>query len=105
MTNLKAPEKKLILSFLTPWAGLQNKIAQVFDIYPGSLQLQYCFSNEKQNLLPFDLDSHDGYVEMHDQLRPFIVTKVLANRKPSKTVRKLVTVQLFNKGAEGDRVC
>jgi hypothetical protein len=68
------------------------------------LQLQYCFSNEKQNFLPFDFDSHIAYVEMHDQLRSFIVPKILVNGKPSKTVRKLVMVQLFNKDAEGDGV-
>jgi len=39
-----------------------------------------------------------------DQLRSFIVPKILANGKPLKTVRKLVTVQLVNKGAEGDGV-
>jgi ribosomal protein S12 len=89
---------------LTSWADLQNKVTQIFDIYPGSLQLQYHFSNKKQNLLPFDLNSHNAYVEMCDQLRSFIVPKILVNRKPSKTVRKLVTVQLFNKGAEGDGV-
>ena len=85
---------------MTLWADLQNKVTQIFDIYPGPLQLQYHFSNEKQNLLPFNLNSHNAYVEMHDQLRPFIVPKILANRKPSKTIRKLVTVQLFNKEME-----
>jgi hypothetical protein len=104
MTKLEAAEKKLTLSSLTSWADLQNKVAQIFNIYPGSLQLQYRFSNEKQNLLPFDLNSHDAYVEMRDQLRSFIVPKILVNGKPLKTVRKLVTVQLFNKGAEGDGV-
>jgi hypothetical protein len=100
----RGARKNLTLSSLTPWADLQNRVAQIFDVYPGSLQLQYRFSNEKQNLLPFDLNSHDAYVEMRDQLRPFVVPKILANGKPSKSIRKLVTVQLFNKGAEGDGV-
>ena len=86
----RGAKKKLTLSSSTPWADLQNKVAQIFDIYPGSLQHQYHFSNEKQNLLPFNLDSHNAYVEMCDQLRPFIVPKVLANGKPLKTVRELV---------------
>jgi len=89
---------------LTSWVDLQNKVVQIFDIYPGSLQLQYHFSNKKQNLLPFNLNSHNAYVEMHDQLRSFIVPKILVNGKPLKTVRKLVMVQLFNKGAKGDGV-
>ena len=94
--------KNLTLLSLTPWAVLQNKVVQIFDIYPVSLQLQYHFSNDKQNLLPIDLNSHDTYVEMRDQLRPFVVPKILANGKPSRSIRKLVTVQLFNKGVEGD---
>ncbi len=63
--------------------------------------LQYIFSNEKNNSLPFDLRSHDEYVDMRDKLQPFVIPKILANGKPSKSVRKLVTVQLFNRGLEG----
>jgi hypothetical protein len=100
----KGARKNLTLPSSTPWADLQNKVAQIFNIYPGSLQLQYRFSNEKPNSLPFDLNSHDAYVMMCDQLRPFVVPKILANGKPSKAIRKLIMVQLFNKDAEGDGV-
>src|ERR1700722_19327820 len=98
----RGARENLTLSSLTPWANFQNQVAQIFNVYPRSLQLQYRLSNEKQNLLPFDLNSHDAYVEMCNQLKPFVIPKILANGKFSKSIRKLVTVQLFNKGAEGD---
>jgi hypothetical protein len=100
----KGARKNLTLPSSTPWADLQNKVAQIFNIYPGSLQLQHCFSNEKPNSLLFHLNSHDAYVKMCDQLRPFVVPKILANRNPSKAIRKLIMVQLFNKDAKGDGV-
>jgi hypothetical protein len=98
----RGSQKNLTLSSLTSWANLQDRVAQVLNIHQASLQLQYRFSNEKNNSLPFDLRSHDDYIEMCDQLRPFVIPRILANGKRSKTVRKLVTVQLFNnlKGME-----
>jgi len=92
--------KNITLPSYTSWNTLKDRVAQVFNIHPGSLQLQYRFSNEKSNSLPFDLVSLDDYNEMRDQLRPHVVPKILANGKPSKSARKLVTVQLFDKGME-----
>ena len=97
--NDKAKEtrKLLTLPSLTTWYDLQDKVSQIFNVHPGSLQLQYRFSNEKSNTLPFDLHTHDEYIVMRDQLRPFVVPKILSNGKLSKSVRKPVSVQLFNK--------
>lgn len=97
----KGARKNITLPSSTSWASLRDKVAQVLNIHPESLQLQYRFSNEKNNLLPFDLHSHDEYGDMRDQLRPFVVPKILANGKLSKSIRKPVTVQLFNRGMEG----
>lgn len=97
----RGARKNLTLSSLTSWADLQDRIAQVLNVHTGSLQLQYRFSNEKNNSLPFELSSHNDYRDMRDQLQPFVVPKILANGKPSKTVRKLVSVQVFNRGTEG----
>jgi len=96
----RGARKKLTLSSLASWPNLQNRVAEVLNVHQGSLQLQYRFSNEKTNSLPFDLRSYDDYDEMRDQLRPFILPRILANGKRSKTVRKLVIVQLFNRGME-----
>ena len=97
----RGARKNLTLSSLTSWADLQDQVSRVLNVYQGTLQLQYRFSNEKNNSLPFDLRSHDDYDEMRDQLRPLIVPRILANGKRSKSVRKLVVVQLFNRGMEG----
>jgi hypothetical protein len=97
----RGARKNLTLPSSTSLAELQDRVAQVFNVHTASLQLQYIFSNEKNNSLPFDLRSHEEYIDMRDKLQPFVVPKILANGKPSKTVRKLVTVQLFNRGMEG----
>ena len=96
----RGARKNITLPSYTSWADLKDQVAQVLNIHPGSLQLQYRFSNEKNNSLPFDLRSHNDYDEMHDQLGPLILPRILANGKPSKSIRKLVSVQLFNRGTE-----
>jgi hypothetical protein len=48
--------------------------------------------------------THDEYTVMRDQLRPLIVPKVLSNGKLSKSVRKPVSIQLFNKGTQAGGV-
>ena len=97
----RGAQKNLTLSSLTSWANLQDWVVQVLNVHQESLQLQYRFSNEKSNSLPFNLHLHDDYNEMRDQLRPLIVPRILANGKHLKSARKLVTVQLFNRGMEG----
>jgi hypothetical protein len=99
--NARGARKNLTLPSSTSWADLQDRVAQVFNVHTGSLQLQYRFSNDKNNSLPFDLRSDNDYIDMRDQLQPHVVPKILASGKPSKSVRKLVTVQLFNRGMEG----
>lgn len=96
----RGARKNLTLPSSTSWAILQDRVSQVLNVHPGSLHLQYRLSNEKNNLPPFDLHSQDDFIEMCDQLRPFVVPRILANGMPSKSIRKLVTVQLFNKGME-----
>ena len=93
--------KNITMPSFTSWENLKDKVARVFNIHPGSLQLQYRFSNEKANTLPFDLVSLDDYNEMRSQLKPLVVPKILASGKYSKSARKLITVQLFDKGMEG----
>jgi hypothetical protein len=77
--------KLIALPSTTPWNVLKDRVAQVFNIHPGSMQLQYRLSNEKPNSFPFDLISLEDYNEMRDQLRPFVVPKILASGKPSKS--------------------
>lgn len=97
----RGARKKLTLPSSTSWDDLRDRVSHVLNIHPASLQLQYRFSNENKNSLPFDLCSYNDYIEMCDQLRPFVIPKILSNGKPSKSIRKLVVVQLFCKGMEG----
>ena|SRR5882762_6490392 len=99
--TVRGTRKNLALPSSTPWDDLQDKVSQILNIHPGSLQLQYRFSNEKNNSLPYNLRSHDDFIEMRNQLRPFVGPKILKSGKVSNTARKLVVVQLFNKGIEG----
>ena len=77
--------KVLLSPSTTSWDELQDKVSQILNIHPASLQLQYCFSNEKNNSLFFNLDSHDDYIGMCGQLRPFVVLRIFSNGKPSKS--------------------
>jgi len=97
----RGARKNLTLPSSTSWDDLQDKVSKILNIHPGSLQLQYNFSNDKNNSLPFNLRSDEDYSEMRDQLRPFILPKILSNGRPSKSARKPVVVQLFNKDMEG----
>ena len=97
----RGARKNITLPSYTSLDTLKDKVAQVLNLHPGSLQLQYRFSNEKSNVLPFDLVSIEDYHDMCDRLRCLVGPKILASGKPSKTPRKLVTVQLFNKSMEG----
>jgi hypothetical protein len=94
----KGSRKNIIRPSSTSWEDLKDSVSEIFNIHPRSLQLQYRFSNEKNNALPFDLSTHDDYIGMRNQLRPLVLPKILSSGKPSKSVRKLVVVQLFNKG-------
>lgn len=97
----RGARKNVTLPSFTSWDNLKDRVAQVLNRHPESLHLQYRFSNEKSNSLPFDLVSLTDYDEMRDKLKPFVIPKILANGKPSKSARKLVIVQLFDKGMEG----
>jgi hypothetical protein len=93
----RGARKNITLPSFTSWDTLKDKVAEVLNLHPGSLRLQYRFSNEKSNALPFDLVSLEDYHAMCDQLEPLVVPKILKSGKPSKASRKLVTVQLFDK--------
>jgi hypothetical protein len=98
----KGIRTNLTLSSTTSWQDLRHKIAEVLNIFPDSLHLQYRFSNEQKGSLPFNLDSAESYKEMRDKLEPLVVPEILQSGQRSKRKRKLVTVQLFDKEAGAD---
>jgi hypothetical protein len=61
------------------WVALQQKLAELFNIYPTLLQAQYRLSTEPKGSLPFDLASQDHLDSLCKNLRPLIVPRVLAN--------------------------
>ena len=96
----RGSRKNISLPSFTSLDHLKDRVTRILNLHPESLHFQYRFSNEKSRSLLFDLVSLDDYNEMQDKLRPLVVPKILANGKPSKSTRKLVTVQLFDKGME-----
>ena len=81
----RGAQKIITLPSFTAWDSLKDKVTQVLNNHPGSLQLQYQFSNENSNALPFDLVLINDYNKMRDQLKPFVVPKILASGKPLKS--------------------
>ena len=100
--RLKGSQQTLIVPSTILWFDFQQKIAEVLNVFPSKLQLQYRFSNENKSSLPFDLNSHVSFGLMCDKLRPLVVPPTLKNGKKSTCKMKLVTVKLFNKEAEGE---
>jgi hypothetical protein len=80
---------------------LRDWVAFILKAHPQSVELQYCFSNDRPLALPCDLTSEQEFQAMVDHLRPLIVAPMLHNGKHSSQVMKAVTLQLFNKD-DGD---
>ena len=81
-------------------SGLES--AEVLNIFPSKLQLQYCFSNKNKTSLPFDLNSHMSFGSISHKVRPLVVPVTLKNGKKSTHNMKVVTIKLFNRDAEGE---
>ena len=88
----------LTITSSTFWVEVKHKVAEKFNVYPASLQLQYRFSNEKANSLPFELNTEQAYVEMQDKYERLMFT---GSGKLRKLRAKPIIVQLFDKEAEG----
>ena len=86
-----------IISSTTPWFSLQEKLAELFNIYPSSLHAQYRFSTDTKGSLPLDLNTQLHFNTMITLLRPLIVPPRLQSGKRSTWKMRQVTVQVFNK--------
>jgi hypothetical protein len=47
------------------WLNLQQKIAQILNIFPTLLHAQYQLSTDSKSALPFDLTSQSDLNELH----------------------------------------
>lgn len=97
--NLQAGSRKLESAYSTIlWPDLQQKIAQILNIFPTSLHAQYRLSTEGKNALPFDLTSQSDLNVLHNMLRPLVIPPRKQNGQRSGRKMKEVKVQVFNKG-------
>ena len=86
-----------IVSSTMPWFSLQEKLAELFNIYPASLRAQYRFSTDPKGSLPLDLNTQLHFNTMITLLRPLIVPPRLQSGKRSTRKMKPVAVQVYNK--------
>jgi hypothetical protein len=78
------------------WLSIRDKVAQILNVYPTALHLQYRFSTDPK-ALPCDLTSQLMFETMISLLWPLVVPHKLANGRRSTCAMKPVTVQVFNK--------
>ena len=86
-----------VIMSTTPWFSLQQKLAELFNIYPSSLHAQYRLSTDAKSSLPVDLITQLHFDTMITLLRPLIVLPCLQSGKHSTQKMKPVTVQVFKK--------
>ena len=89
------------LSSSTSWPEVLHQVAQKFNIYDQSLQLQYIFSNEKPTTLPFELNLEQAYNDMCAKYKQLMDPGLTSSGKPWKA-QKMIIVMLFDKNADGD---
>ena len=97
----KGSQKELIVSSTVTWFDFQQQAAEMLNIFPANLQLQYRLSNTGAKSLPFDLNSHVTFGSLCNKLWLWIVPETLNNGKKSTHRMKLVTVKLFNRDTGG----
>ena len=90
------------MSSTITWYDFQQKVAEVLNVFPSKLQLQYHFSNKNKTSLPFDLISHMSFGSISHKLRLLVMPATLKNGKKSAHKMKVVMVKLFNRDTEGE---
>jgi hypothetical protein len=98
--KLKGSRMVEIIASTTPWFLFQEKLAELFNVYPGLLHAQYRFSTDPKCSLPLDLTMQVHYEMLITLLRPLVVPQRLRSGKRSTRKMKPVTVQVFNKADE-----
>ena len=66
----------------TPWPEVLRWVAQKFNVYDQSLQLQYIFSNEKPTALPFELNLEQAYNNMCAKYKQLMDPGLTSSGKP-----------------------
>lgn len=87
-------------SSITPWTALKDKLSEIMNIHPTTLQAQYRLSTENKRSLLFDLTSQLDLDALIIRLRPLVVPPINADGRRSTRRMKAVSVQIFNKNDE-----
>jgi len=90
-----------------PWTSLWEHLARLLDIYPSSLQAQYCLSTQLK-AFPLDLQTENDLKMMVILVQPLIVPPLLATGRRSTQKMKPITIHIFSKDkvvAVPDKVC
>ena len=95
-------QRELIMPLTIIWLEFKQQVAEMLNIFPSNLQLQYCLSNAGNKSLPFHLNSHIMFRLMCNKLRLFIVPPTLKSRKKSTCPMKVVMIKLFNRDTGGE---
>ena len=100
----RGSQKELIVPLTIIWLEFKQQVAEMLNVFPSNLQLQYYLSNTGNKSLPFNLNSHVMSGSMCNKLRPFVVPLTLKSGKKSTHPMKLVTIKLFNRDTGGEVV-
>ena len=86
-----------VVSSTTPWHVLLERIAELLNLYPTSLHLQYQLSTDSNKSYPLELTSQQNLDTLIALLWPLVVQPILASGRHSTRKMKSVTVLVFNK--------
>ena len=93
------------------WPDFHQKMAEAFNVFPDSLQVQYRLSTDARSALFINLASQIDLDYLIQNLRPLVVPAILASGQRSKRPKRPVAVEIRNKQADasstaaGGKVC
>ena len=98
MSKTKDIHKLFAVTSKTKWADLEEKIAQILNIFTTNLCAQYVISIEPAGAIPIALTSQADLIELHECLAPLVVPPQNTNGSISKQKMKEVIVKVTDKG-------
>ena len=96
----RSSRRVVVIQSTTAWPDFHQKMAEAFNIFPDSLQVQYRLSTDARSALFIDLASQIDLDHLIQNLRPLVVPALLANGQRSKRPKRPVAVEIRNKGAD-----
>ena len=99
VVNQVTPKCTYKQGFLTIWSNisfeaLHEKLATKFNVYPGSLKLQWSLDPKLETVS--DLLSMEDLKDLIDRVRPLIILPLTAKGVPSKVAMKKISIYILN---------